>query len=85
VSNEGLAHVWCARVKLFVKLRLVQIVSAWDGIDVNNLSIDRSMPMMIGQCTQKSLKYSSSNKHTSITFLVSILSEHVDKRVKISF
>ena len=62
MSYEGLALVRRGWINFRQKLGLIQKVCARNAINVNNLSINWSMPMMICQSAKKCLKHCSSNE-----------------------
>lgn len=68
------------------KLRLVKVICPINGINFLNSPVNRGMPSMIGQCTQKSLVNSSSIEMLSqIVFIVLKAPEHIGKGIAVIF
>ena len=57
MANKRLTHIRSAWVEFLQKLGLIQVVCSWDRINVLNCTSNWSMPMVIWQSTQESLKH----------------------------
>jgi hypothetical protein len=68
MADEGLTQARSLDIEFLVDLGLVEEICSRNFVDIDDLSADRSVPVVVCEGAQECLVYCASNKQLAITF-----------------